>query len=115
MVYHHHNIVTQVHCLMFLPFFFFFAANSLTSVVFLMGHGESVQYDIDREVNTFGDVIQIKGFREDYHNLTLKTAYTIKFFNDKSKDSSHPFDSRNTQFCHCRSFHWKTTTLLDES
>ena len=63
-------------------------ANNVTSVVFLLGHGGSHQKEIDKESDEFQDIIQIDSFYENYHNLSLKTGYTLKFFNDDSKPES---------------------------
>ena len=52
-----------------------------------MGNGGSLQEKIAKESDDFQDVLQIEWLEEDYFNISLKTVYSLKFFNDRSKFS----------------------------
>ena len=78
-------MIPNIH---FHKFFFLFIANNQTSVLFLFGNearelSEEANNLLIKEQETYGDIIQVKGFVEHYTNLTLKTLYTLKFFLNK--------------------------------
>ena len=61
-------------------------ANEETSVLFLLGSEKTrkqpnyTNENIHAENRSYGDIIQIDGLIEHYHNLTLKSLYALKFF-----------------------------------
>ena len=61
-------------------------ANDNTAVLFLLGTQKNLKDEatgkIIKEKNIFGDMIQVDNLIEHYDNLTLKTLYAIKFFQE---------------------------------
>ena len=69
---------------MILNQYFICVANDKTSVLFLYGVNPEIGIHITKELNkeqdTFGDIIQVDGLVDTYNNLTLKALYTLRFF-----------------------------------
>jgi len=61
-------------------------ANTRTSVLFLLGRVPNIKHEIEKKIleekNRYGDIIEVNGLIENYHNLTFKSLYTLKFFLD---------------------------------
>ena len=59
-------------------------SNSLTSIIFLIGHHPSLTSKdhqlISKEIEKYDDIARVDGFIEHYHNLTLKSMYSLKLF-----------------------------------
>ena len=62
-----------------------YPGNHQTSVLFIFGNGGPDQDKVEEESVQYGDIIQVESLVDNYSNLSLKTAYTLKFFNDESK------------------------------